>query len=171
MKIFESLLLFLPAYYANMCPGFARGFKLPGDKPISEKWLGTNKTWRGHIASIIGGILMAFILYLVCHIPGAEKYFGWYQDHWILLGLAMGAGAKLGDDVKSLIKRRLGKPPGDRWFPFDQIDYILGAIALSMPITGWLGALDYAVVILPTILLHGACVRRAFRKGQKSVPH
>jgi CDP-diglyceride synthetase len=33
-----------------------------------------------------------------------------------------------GDAVKSFFKRRLGITPGKSWFPFDQLDFVLGAI-------------------------------------------
>ncbi|HEX5285728.1 MAG TPA: CDP-archaeol synthase, partial [Polaromonas sp.] len=37
-----------------------------------------------------------------------------------------------GDSLKSFFKRRLGIAPGQRWIPFDQLDFILGGlVALS----------------------------------------
>jgi len=33
--------------------------------------------------------------------------------------------------LKSFIKRRLDKPSGKPWFPWDQLDWIAGAILLS----------------------------------------
>lgn len=54
------------------------------------------------------------------------------HDHWILLGIAAGSGAMLGDSLKSRFKRRLGIVPGRRWIPFDQLDFVLGGLlALS----------------------------------------
>jgi len=47
------------------------------------------------------------------------------------LGALMGGGALIGDGFESFIKRRLNKPSGKPWFPCDQIDWIIGAIALS----------------------------------------
>jgi CDP-2,3-bis-(O-geranylgeranyl)-sn-glycerol synthase len=47
-------------------------------------------------------------------------------------GLALGLGSLIGDLVKSFFKRQLGVAPGKAWIPFDQIDWILGAlVALS----------------------------------------
>ncbi len=166
----EQLILFLPAYYANMCPGFAHGWKWPGDVPISKQWLGRNKTWRGHYASLAGGIVMSGILYLVSLIFPINTTMALYKEHWLALGLLMGIGAKIGDDAKSFIKRRLGRNPGSRWWPFDQVDYIIGAIIFSMPITGWLGLHKYLIIVLPTLLLHGICAERAYMRGQKNEP-
>lgn len=50
---------------------------------------------------------------------------------FILLGALMGGGALIGDLVKSFIKRRLDVPPGKPWFPWDQLDWIAGAMLLS----------------------------------------
>ena len=51
--------------------------------------------------------------------------------NFILLGALMGGGALVGDLVKSFIKRRLNVPPGKPWFPWDQLDWIAGAILFS----------------------------------------
>jgi CDP-2,3-bis-(O-geranylgeranyl)-sn-glycerol synthase len=51
-------------------------------------------------------------------------------DQWPVLGLLFGLGAMGGDSVKSFIKRRIGIPPGRPWVPFDQLDFVLGALAL-----------------------------------------
>ena len=51
--------------------------------------------------------------------------------NFILLGALMGGGALIGDLAKSFIKRRLNVPPGKPWFPWDQLDWIAGAMLLS----------------------------------------
>jgi CDP-2,3-bis-(O-geranylgeranyl)-sn-glycerol synthase len=45
-----------------------------------------------------------------------------------LTGLLLGFGALFGDLVASLFKRQFNIKPGKPWPPFDQIDWILGAI-------------------------------------------
>jgi CDP-2,3-bis-(O-geranylgeranyl)-sn-glycerol synthase len=40
-------------------------------------------------------------------------------------------GALFGDITKSFFKRRVGKNRGEDWIPFDQIDFIAGALGLS----------------------------------------
>ena len=54
-------------------------------------------------------------------------------DDWAALGLLFGVGAMAGDCAKSFFKRRLGIPPGAPWVPFDQLDFVLGALALVGP--------------------------------------
>src|SRR4051812_27852644 len=51
-----------------------------------------------------------------------------------LLGAWIGLGALSGDLVKSFAKRRRGILPGQAWIPFDQIDWLLGALAFAAPV-------------------------------------
>ena len=65
----------------------------------------------------------------------------------------MGFGALTGDAIKSFFKRRVNIPPGVSWFPFDQIDYIIGGIALSLfYIQLTFG--DYVVLCIVWFLMH-----------------
>jgi CDP-2,3-bis-(O-geranylgeranyl)-sn-glycerol synthase len=38
-----------------------------------------------------------------------------------------------GDSVKNFVWRRLRIPPGAPWIPFDQLDFVLGALVLVAP--------------------------------------
>ena len=44
----------------------------------------------------------------------------------------LGFGALFGDSVKSFFKRQLNIKPGKSWIPFDQVDWIIGAILFSI---------------------------------------
>jgi len=44
------------------------------------------------------------------------------------LGFLIGFGVLFGDLVKSFFKRRLDIKPGERWFPFDQVDGLIGGL-------------------------------------------
>jgi CDP-diglyceride synthetase len=169
VTIFETLCLFLPAVIANMSPGFARALHLPGDVPISARWFGAHKTWRGHIASLVGGLATSFLLHLIS-IYGEVAILTIYQEGWLTLGILMGVGAKLGDTGKSFVKRRLGRPAGERWWPWDQIDYMLGAIICSFFVTGWISWWHYLVLIAIPLSLHGPLAKFAHRTGQKKTP-
>lgn len=138
-----ALWFFLPAGLANASPVVANKiplinkFKTPLDfgKTYRGKQLfGKNKSWRG----LLTGILVATITVL------AQKWLfdqsAWLQNNISLvdyhtvslwLGPLLGAGALLGDAVESFFKRQFDVPPGEPWFPFDQIDYIIGGILLS----------------------------------------
>ena len=43
----------------------------------------------------------------------------------------MGFGALLGDLIESFFKRQVGIGSGKPWFPFDQIDWVLGSPLIS----------------------------------------
>jgi CDP-2,3-bis-(O-geranylgeranyl)-sn-glycerol synthase len=77
-----------------------------------------------------------------------------YED-WLGLGLRFGVGAMAGDSVKSLIKRRVGVAPGRPWIPFDQLDFVLGALVLVWPVAG-LGWADAVVILALSPLGHVA---------------
>jgi CDP-2,3-bis-(O-geranylgeranyl)-sn-glycerol synthase len=47
-------------------------------------------------------------------------------------------GALLGDIVESFFKRRIGRDRGQDWIPFDQLDFIVGALVFSLLISEFL---------------------------------
>ncbi len=53
------------------------------------------------------------------------------QVNILLLGFLFAVGALGFDAIKSFFKRQIGVKPGGVWFPFDQIDYIVGGLLLS----------------------------------------
>ena len=122
--------VFLPAIIANMAPVFAA--KLP----VLSGWsypLDFFYTFRGQrvlgdhktIRGLIAGIL----------------------------GFLLGFGALAGDAIKSFFKRALNIAPGKPWFPFDQLDSVLGALlsaALYLPFTG----IDWLIVIVGGVAVH-----------------
>lgn len=118
--IFESVWIFLPAAVANMAPVFAARFNwLPQlARPISQNFLGNNKTWRGLLLGVLFGSATGYFQY-------AGSSYG------LLAGVLLGFGALFGDAAKSFIKRRFNIMPGQPWPPWDQIDYVVGAAAVS----------------------------------------
>ena len=52
----------------------------------------------------------------------------------VLLGFLMGFGVLLGDSVESFFKRRRGIKPGKSWFPWDQLDCMIGGVAMILPV-------------------------------------
>ncbi|PLX25913.1 hypothetical protein C0580_00945, partial [Candidatus Parcubacteria bacterium] len=70
------------------------------------------------------------------------------------LGFLMGFGALFGDLVRSFVKRRVGIAPGKAWFPWDQIDFIIGAAIfsyfyISIPWIDILAAIALAIILHP----------------------
>lgn len=141
--ILESLYFMLPAYAANMAPVFAaRACKNRWSRPISKQLLGAHKTYRGFIV----GILVATgVVYL-------QRFWMTYalvpygEIDVLVWGPVFGFGALGGDAVKSFFKRRRGLPPGARWMPWDQIDFILGALIGVSPL--YLPDIKHILIIL-----------------------
>ncbi|MBR9703121.1 CDP-archaeol synthase, partial [Candidatus Woesearchaeota archaeon] len=63
-------------------------------------------------------------------------------------GFLAGFGALLGDLVESFIKRQLGFKSGELFFPWDKIDFVIGAFALTWWIwwPGWWAVLFLLVL-------------------------
>jgi CDP-2,3-bis-(O-geranylgeranyl)-sn-glycerol synthase len=64
--------------------------------------------------------------------------------HPLLLGALASMGALAGDALKSFVKRQVGIAPGKTWFPWDQLDYILGGIVF----TYWYVPLSFSQYLL-----------------------
>jgi CDP-2,3-bis-(O-geranylgeranyl)-sn-glycerol synthase len=82
----------------------------------------------GFAAGLLGALAMAFVQHAVGREAGIVDY-----DAWVDLGLRFGLGAMAGDSAKSFVKRQLGIAPGSPWVPFDQLDFVLGALVLVRP--------------------------------------
>lgn len=155
MTLLESVIFFIPAGIGNMAPVLAA--KMPGlrtlQAPIDfgKSWrgariLGDHKTWRGLVSGIIAGGLTALVL----------KWTGLYDPSWLstaIIGSLLGFGALVGDSVKSFFKRRVGIASGKTWFPFDQIDYIIGGLLFIAPLKH-LNLQQIAAILISYFLLH-----------------
>lgn len=167
--IIAALYYALPGLFANMAPVIFRNRfswlakpvdlgKRLGDKPIA----GSHKTFRGFVTGIGLAILIAWfqrILFLDGFFLSIS-FLDYAQVNIILFGSLMGFGALFGDLVKSIIKRRLKKRPGERFFPWDQLDFVIGIIIFSSiikPMTpGMMAALLIAVPLLTIVVNHTA---------------
>jgi CDP-2,3-bis-(O-geranylgeranyl)-sn-glycerol synthase len=161
-----SLWFFAPAGFANMAPIFAarapylKGLTYPLDGGKSFRGrpiLGPHKTLRGLVAAILVGIA-AVNLQRVLYVN--YDFFRSISDsvnyaviNPLALGALLGAGAIIGDAAKSFFKRRAGVPSGHSWFPFDQVDYIIGGLLFSSLVVQ-LSAFHYLLICAVWILLH-----------------
>ncbi len=171
MLILESLWFLLPLIMANQCPGFAAKLALPGSHtPVSRKWLGKNKTIAAYYAAPFGALCT---LYVQRWIPLWSAKFGLFYydrpDLWII-GIVLGVAVVIGDHAKSFIKRRIGKPPGARWWPFDQLDFVVAGIILSIPLVGWIGWQRALTMCLCVLLVHPIGNRIGYRIGIRKSP-
>jgi len=168
--IISSLYFIFPAYIANMCPVIFGKLNFPFGKAINAKLFGENKTWRGFYAGYLG----AFIVLLVQAFLSSKGIFEQYafldysEINLLLYAGLFGIGAILGDLIESFFKRRVGIKSGQPWFPFDQLDFVIGALALLAPlyILPWENILALAII---TPILHFLTNVIAYLLGLKKV--
>jgi len=139
--ILKAFYFFLPAYFANMTPTFARRFKVfeflaksvdAGKKYKGFPIFGSHKTWRGIILGTIVGILVAWFQKILYRLSFFQRisFYNYQEINVLFLGFLIAFGALLGDLFFSFLKRRMGIEPGKSWIPFDQLGYVLGAFLL-----------------------------------------
>lgn len=187
-----ALWLMLPAYLANIFPVFVGG-GMPID--MRKNWkdgrriLGDGKTWRGLLlAPLLSAIVVAGLVWLSRNTSWGQVYGfrDWGEDPWwFVLAYFMGFGALAGDALESFFKRRTGRERGERWIPFDQLDFVVGGLALAF-LTSWalhaLGATAtnvaaelftwprLLVIVLLTPALHLLVNFIGYKIGAKDVP-
>jgi CDP-2,3-bis-(O-geranylgeranyl)-sn-glycerol synthase len=172
---------FIPAGIANTSPILAAKLPLlkewnaPMDFSMSrngKRLLGAHKTWRGIISGIVVGML---VFWIQQHISFDNSDFhdylvrmGYFEPTAILGGL-LGLGALLGDAAESFVKRLYNIHEGHTWFPYDQLDYIIGgclfsALALRLP---WE---VYAWIFVVWFVMHLLFSYIGYKLGFKEAP-
>ena len=126
LDYFYLIMLFVPAMVANVTPPILAkilpkfwNFPIDGYASINHKRiLGDNKTWKG----LVGGVVLGQFSFLLIkrYLKSLPFYFGFFS----------GLGVLGGDCLESFIKRRMNVNPGKLWFPFDQIDWIIGFLVI-----------------------------------------
>lgn len=139
-SIFFVLWFFSPAGLANLAAfssgkiGFLKRFNYPVDgfvKFRGKRLLGSHKTVRGFVVGVVVSIFACYVqVFLYDHVLLLRQILplDYHMIQPVLLGILFGFGALTGDAVKSFFKRQMKIQPGKSWFPYDQIDYILGGI-------------------------------------------
>ena len=157
--VVKCFYLMLPAYFANMAPVIVNKinflvFPIDFNKRINRKpILGKNKTFRGLVFGIIFALIIAYFQFLLYDIESFKNISFLNYQNWILFGFLMGFGALIGDLIKSFFKRRLGINPGKKFIPFDQTDFVVGAMIFIMPIFGVTFKI-FAAALLLSFALH-----------------
>jgi CDP-2,3-bis-(O-geranylgeranyl)-sn-glycerol synthase len=159
--IIEALMFIFPAYCANAIPVITGGGH-PMDfgknffdgRPV----LGKNKTFRGFFFGLAVGTAVGLV----------ESALFRYN---VFFGLLLSLGALFGDLTGAFVKRRLGFAPGDLLPVVDQVDFIIGAILFSLPISlpflSWELVLAVLIITLPVHLLTNFA---AYKLGLKNNP-
>lgn len=156
----QSLWILLPGAIANGAPVVAEkvfplwltpmdfGLKIRG-----KRLFGEHKTIRGLLSGIFVAITVSYVLSVIKKLYLADLPLLDYSTNTVLYGLASGCGALFGDALKSTVKRQLNIPPGKSWFPFDQIDWILGIIIVYKLAFG-MNFPTFIVTLITGILVH-----------------
>jgi len=142
--IIQAFWIVIPIYVAN-----ASAVIVGGGKPIDfgksfkdgHRILGDGKTWRGLLAGTFLGMTAGFGLVVAAKYLNTSEYaFLGVTDFegfplMILILFSLCFGALLGDIIESFFKRRIGKDRGQDWIPFDQLDFLVGALLVSLVIS------------------------------------
>jgi CDP-2,3-bis-(O-geranylgeranyl)-sn-glycerol synthase len=141
--IFLVIWFFLPAGLGNVAPIIAAkfpslknwSFPLDGYATFrGKRLLGDHKTVRGLLSGIFIGMLTASIqvvLYRDVIVVREVVSLDYSRINPLLFGTLAALGALTGDVLKSFFKRQCNIAPGASWFPFDQIDYVIGGIVFT----------------------------------------
>ncbi|MDB5180532.1 MAG: hypothetical protein JWO54_290 [Candidatus Saccharibacteria bacterium] len=143
--ILFAIWFLLPAAAANMIPIFAAaipalkkyGAPIDGGRTWrGHELLGPHKTWRGIIAGII---IATFVLWLQQYLAANYDWARAITDGIdytslpvLILGPLFAIGALGGDAIESFFKRQRNIKSGGSWVPFDQLDYIIGSVFVTL---------------------------------------
>lgn len=164
--ILFALWFFLPAGLANMAPVIAN--KIPGynkwNTPLDfglkfrgKRIFGENKRWRGLVFGVVVAIAtVAAQVWAYNNTDWATTVannISYFNMSAVALGSLFAIGALGGDAIESFFKRQLNKKPGQTWFPFDQLDYIIGGLIASWFVVQ-LSLEEYLAVIVVWFCMH-----------------
>ncbi|MBN1861825.1 MAG: CDP-2,3-bis-(O-geranylgeranyl)-sn-glycerol synthase [Candidatus Thermoplasmatota archaeon] len=147
----QAFWIVIPIYVAN-----ASAVIVGGGIPIDfgkkgkdgRRILGDGKTWRGLFAGTFLGMTTGFGLVVAASYISSSEYsflnltnFGGFPLMFPLL-FSLCFGALLGDVIESYFKRRVGVDRGQDWIPFDQLDFLVGALFFNFIISEFLFVLQ-----------------------------
>ncbi len=157
--ILQCFYLMLPAYFANMAPVLVKKInflKIPidFDKTLNNKPIfGKNKTFRGLVFGVIFAIIIAYLQFLLYRNNIFVNISIVDYSNWFLIGLLMGFGAIFGDLIESFVKRMINYEPGRSFIPFDQLDFVIGALIFVYPLI-ILSLNKIIIILLLSFVLH-----------------
>lgn len=179
--IISAILFILPAYVANgSALVFGGGTPLDMGKSLKDgrRIIGDGVTWKGFIGGTIVGTIIGAILGLIGQLIGIsidQLSFGMintvvYGDilSGLLLGFLLAFGALCGDAIGSFIKRRIGIQRGKSAPIMDQLDFVIGAIILSLLLVK-LDILFILLICVLTLIIHLGTNTGAYLLGLKDV--
>lgn len=174
---------FLPVGVANMAPVLVA--KLPLLKQFTypldfyktyrgKRVFGDHKTVRGLIAGIILSIatisLQQYLYYLDISLLHLFAFDYLEVVNPFIFGTLAALGALLGDAIESFFKRQINVAPGRSWFPFDQIDFIIGGIVFLYPYFPLSSYIFYLVILTVWFGMHILVSWTGYMLGVKDAP-
>ena len=159
--IVKAIIFILPAYCANAAPVLAGG-GLPID--LGRKFkdgkaiFGKNKTFRGFFVGLAVGTGVGLLESAIFGYP-------------LIFGLLLSLGALFGDLAGAFLKRRLGIAPGNLLPIVDQVDFVVGALVISLLLSPSFLTWELALtVLLITPPIHLLTNFAAYKLGLKRNP-
>ncbi|WP_302081807.1 CDP-2,3-bis-(O-geranylgeranyl)-sn-glycerol synthase [Salinibaculum rarum] len=166
----------VPAYVPNNAAVlFGGGPPIDGGRTWGDsRLLGDGKTWRGTIAGWGVGMLFALVLNQLTG-PAGDALGVSLPTFSMPALIALPLGAMLGDIGASFLKRRSGRERGAPFPGLDQLDFVVGALALAFVADpGWFTDTFIlpvvAVVLVLTPVLHVTTNGIAYALGLKDEP-
>ncbi len=184
-----AIYFMLPAYVANLS-----GLAFGGGEPVDEgknfsdyrrhaiytdnrRFIGNGVTWRGTFCgTVLGTFVGGFLGFIgACFGDLSQLSYGVIGIHafgsvvaGLGLGFLMAFGALAGDAVGSFIKRRIGLQSGDPAPLLDQLDFVCGALLLSLLVVP-LSSNFVIIIAVISVVLHLGTNSFAYMIGMKDV--
>ena len=180
IAVLAAVYFMLPAYVANLSGlAFGGGTPVDGGKECKDgrRLIGNGVTWKGLQNGTIIGTLVGVVLGIIGTFYGdLSALTGGIIDLHVygsvfgglILGFLMAFGALLGDAVGSFLKRRIGLERGAPAPIMDQLDFVIGALVLSLLVVqiSW----EFFIIIaLLSLVLHLGSNTFAYLIGIKDV--
>jgi len=117
----------------------------------NKRIFGDGKSIEGSLVGVLSSIVLSVFL-----------------DVNIKLAFLIGIGAVFGDIFESFIKRRIGKERGEDWYPWDSIDFYIGAVLFSQ-LWNYIKIIEIIVIGIILIFIHPIMTKVAKILGIKEV--
>lgn len=175
-----AIYFMLPAYVANLSGlAFGGGRPIDGGKDFHDgsRLIGNGVTWRGFRNGTLLGTSVGLVLGIIGTFYGDLSILTWgiIDLHvygsvigGLILGFLMAFGALFGDAVGSFLKRRIGLKSGESAPIMDQLDFVIGALVLSVLVVQISWNL-FVIIAIITIILHVGSNSIAYIVGIKDV--
>ena len=180
IAVLGAVYFMLPAYVANLSGlAFGGGTPVDGGRECKDgrRLIGNGVTWKGLQNGTIIGTLVGAVLGIIGTFYGDLSVLtgGIIDLHvygsligGLILGFLMAFGALLGDAVGSFLNRRIGLERGAPAPFMDQLDFVVGALVLSLLVVriSWS---FFIIIALLSLFLHLGSNTFAYLIGIKDV--